>query len=94
MVNEKKPELKSGPSPNTMEDRLNTMLVGVERNLAVTCEQIMKHMQQIEDKIQDMETRCSELAKDAVAAIKMTGEGEEPKTGEAVAESADDNAQK
>lgn len=53
-----------------LQNQLGNILSGVEKSLAVTCESIMGKMKQLEDKIQDMEKRCTELAKDAEQTLK------------------------
>lgn len=46
------------------QEQLGRVLNGVERTLAVTCESIMGKMKQLEDKIQDMEKKYTDLVKD------------------------------
>lgn len=53
-----------------LQGQLHNMLSGVERSLAVTCENIMEKMKQLEDKMDDMEKRYHELAKDAEEVLK------------------------
>lgn len=55
---------------DALQNQLGNMLSGVEKSLAVTCESIMGKMRQLEEKIQDMEKRYTELAKDAEQALK------------------------
>lgn len=62
----------SSPQVEALQDQLGNVLSGVERSLAVACESIMDKMKQLEDKIQDMENRYSDLAKDAESALKKT----------------------
>lgn len=53
-----------------LQEQLGSVLTGVERTLAVTCESIMGKMKQLEDKIQDMEKRYTDLVKDIEGAGK------------------------
>lgn len=55
---------------DALQNQLGNILSGVEKSLAVTCESIMGKMKQLEDKIQDMEKRCTELAKDAEQTLR------------------------
>lgn len=55
---------------DVLQNQLGSMLSGVEKSLAVTCESIMGKMKQLEDKIQDMEKRYEELTKDAEQALQ------------------------
>ena len=55
---------------DALQNQLGNILSGVEKSLAVTCESIMGKMKQLEDKIQDMEKRFTELAKDAEQTLK------------------------
>lgn len=61
---------------DALQNQLGTMLSGVEKSLAVTCESIMGKMKQLEDKIEIMEQRYSELAKDAEKAIQEAERGQ------------------
>lgn len=59
---------------DAFQNHIGNVLSGVEKNLAVTCESIMGKMKQLEDKIQDMEKRYTELAKDAEQTLKNVGD--------------------
>lgn len=78
MVNEEQQDNQCGKTP-ALEGQLGNILSGVERSLAVTCETIMGKMKQLEDKIQDMEKRYTELVKDAESAIKEASDTKEAK---------------
>ena len=84
MVNDKEKELEaqkeSSGHNDALQGQLGNILSGVERSLAVTCESIMGQMKKLEDKIQDMERRYSELAKDAEKALNEAGETNETKS--------------
>lgn len=75
MVNEKEQELgtnKEAPAQDdSLQGQIGTMLTGVERTLAVTCDSIMGQVKQLEEKIQDMERRYSELKKEAEDSLKQ-----------------------
>lgn len=61
---------KSKTATNEGSNQTAEILSGIERSLAVTCDSIMDKMRQLEDKIQSMENRYTELAKDAQRAIQ------------------------
>lgn len=60
---------KSGQA-DALQNRLGNILNGMEKNLAVTCESIMDKMKHLEDKIQDMEKRYTQLVQDAEKSLK------------------------
>lgn len=78
MTNEKQQELGAQKEASTQSDalhsQLGTMLSSVERTLAVTCDSIMGQMKQLEEKIQDMEKRYSELKKEADDNLEQAAE--------------------
>lgn len=67
---------------DALQNQLGGILSGVEKSLAVTCESIMGKMKQLEDKIQDMEKRYTELAKDAEQTLKDVDKIEPASEGE------------
>lgn len=73
MVNDKQEnvdEIKEIPiQAGALEGQLH-MISGVERSLAVTCESIIDKMKQLEQKMDDMEKRYVDLAKDAEKVLK------------------------
>ena len=75
MVDEQQPEkidsIKQGSGlVDAAQNQIGNMLSGVEKSLAITCESIMDKMKQLEDKIQTMENKYTELAADAEQALK------------------------
>lgn len=83
MVDEKHQGLetkKEAPvQADAIQNQLGNMLSGVERSLEVTCETIMGKMKQLEEKIQDMEKRYSELSKEAEKGLKEAIESTDAK---------------
>lgn len=87
---EKQGEQANSPQVEALQNQLGNVLSGVERSLAVACGSIMDKMKQLEDKIQDMERRYKDLARDAEEAIKKSGDKPSPESGLA----NDDDAKK
>lgn len=83
MTNEKKQDAGAGKEVSIQSDaiqgQLGNMLSSVERTLAVTCDSIMDQMKQLEEKIQAMEKRYSELKKEADDNLKQATESFETK---------------
>lgn len=75
MTNDKEQDLDAQKEASTQGDvlkgQLGNMLSSVEGTLAVTCDSIMGQMKQLEEKIQDMEKRYSELKKEAEDNLKQ-----------------------
>lgn len=75
MLDEKEQADKSKTTSTEASNHTADLLTGIERSLSVTCDSIMDKMRQLEDKIQSMENRYTELAKDAQRAIQEAEKG-------------------
>lgn len=72
MVDEKQPDPqdKVSPQAGVLQDQVVTMVSTLERSLASTCEIITNKMKELEKKLDQMEERYVELAKETEKCLK------------------------
>lgn len=81
--NQGQPDRQKSGQVEALQSQLGTILNGVEKNLAVTCESITNKMKDLEAKIQNMEKRYTQLVHDAEQSLRES-ERVEKKTGDEV----------